>query len=144
MSLSLNDLPKNPRLDRIARRRIRRSRRKLSCRSVRPLFRPMDADRLIKDNVVHIGSGGVSEGNRECGFRAAFCDQESGCAVLARFKNGTPAPMHLLDGLPDAWVLERDASGRVLTVKPSVIAGFLRQGRFYTRAQAAAAVESND
>jgi hypothetical protein len=47
--------------------------------------------------------------------------------------------MHLLDGLPDEWVVERDAAGRVRAIKDSVIAGFVRDGRFYTREQAAAA-----
>lgn len=144
MSLPVDDLPKNPRLDRRATRRVRSRREKISCRPLGPLFQPMNADRLIKDNVAHVGSGGVSEHNQDNGFRAAFRNLESGRVVLARFKNGTPAPMHLLDGLPDAWVLERDAAGRVVTVKPSVIAGFLRQGRFYTREQAAAAVDGSD
>lgn len=140
MSLSLDDLPKNPGLDQLATNRAR-SHKEAPGRPLGPLFQPMNADRLIKDNVAHVGSAGVSESNHDGGFRAAFRNQESGCVVLARFKNGSPAPMHLLDGLPDEWVLERDASGRVVSVKPSVIAGFLRQGRFYTREQAAAATD---
>ncbi|EAR22807.1 hypothetical protein [Nitrococcus mobilis] len=138
MSLLLDDLPKNSGLDQLATHHAR-NRKEVACRPLGPLFQPMNADRLIKDNVAHIGSAGVSEGNHDCGFRPAFRNLETGCAVLARFKNGAPAPMHLLDGLPDEWVLERDAADRVVSVKPSVIAGFLRQGRFYTREQAAAA-----
>lgn len=144
MSLAVDDLPKDPGLDRLAIRLIRSRRKEAFCRPLGPLFQPMNADRLIKDNVAHLGSAGVSENNHDCGFRAAFRNLESGCVVLARFKNGAPAPMHLLDGLPDEWVLERDASGRVVTVKSSVIAGFLRQGRFYTREQAAAAAAEDD
>ncbi len=145
MSLQLDDLPKNSRLDQVATQRAR-NRKEAPCRPLEPLFQPMNATRLIKDNVAHIGSAGVSERNRDCGFLPAFRSLESGCTVLARFKNGAPAPMHLLDGLPDEWVLERDVAGRVVSVKPSVIAGFLRQGRFYTREQAAAAAaaEAND
>jgi hypothetical protein len=56
---------------------------------------------------------------------------------VSRFANGTPAPIHILDGAPEEWVVARDPSGRVIAVKASVIAGFLHQGRFYTRAQAA-------
>ena len=138
MSLLLDDLPKNPGLDQIATHRVRNCK-EAPCRSLGPLFQPMDADRLIKDNVAHIGSAGVSEHNQDQGFRPAFRNLETGCVVLARFKDGSPAPMHLLDGLPDEWVLEKDAAGRVLSVKPCVIAGFLRHGRFYTREQAAAA-----
>lgn len=143
MSLLLDDLPKNPGRDQIATRRVRNCEQAPG-RPLGPLFRPMDADRLIKDNVAHIGSAGVSEGNQDQGFRPAFRNLETGCAVLARFKDGSPAPMHLLDGLPEAWVLEKDAAGRVLRVKPCVIAGFLRHGRFYTREQAAAAAGDAD
>lgn len=142
MSLLLDDLPKNPGLDQIATHHVRTCE-EAPGRSLGPLFQPMAADRLIKDNVAYIGSAGVSEHNQDQGFRPAFRNLETGCAVLARFKDGSPAPMHLLDGLPDEWVLEKDQSGRVTSVKPSVIAGFLRQGRFYTREQAAAAGEAD-
>ena len=47
--------------------------------------------------------------------------------------------MHLLDGLPEEWVVQRDTTGRVSAIKDTVIAGFLRNGLFYTREQAAAA-----
>ena len=60
--------------------------------------------------------------------------------MISRFVNGTTAPLHILEGLPEAWVVARDASGQVTAVKDSVIAGFLRQGKFYTREQAAQAV----
>jgi hypothetical protein len=49
------------------------------------------------------------------------------------------APIHLLCGLPDEWVVTRDSAGCVSSVKASVVAGFLRDGRFYTRQQAAQA-----
>jgi hypothetical protein len=60
-------------------------------------------------------------------------------AELSRFADGRPAPMHLLEGLPDLWVVERDTQGRVSALKDTVIAGFIRGGLFYTREQAAAA-----
>jgi hypothetical protein len=60
--------------------------------------------------------------------------------VISRFANGNPAPIHVLDGLPEDWVIGRDKGGRVMAVKDSVISGFMRQGRFYTRAQAAQAL----
>ncbi|HAO31872.1 MAG TPA: hypothetical protein PLP22_06480 [Candidatus Competibacter sp.] len=96
--------------------------------------------RLRKENLTFAGTGGVSQGNRSSGFLPAFYDTESGSVQVARFSNGSPAPMHLLDGLPDEWVKRQHASGRVVSVKDSVIAGFLRRGRFYTREQAAQAV----
>ena len=95
---------------------------------------------LRQENLAFVGTGGVSQENRSGGFRPAFYDRASGRAVLARFADGRPAPMHLLDGLPREWVVARDAGGRVSAVKDTVIAGFLRDGRFYTREQAAAAL----
>ncbi|MBK8184575.1 MAG: hypothetical protein IPK63_17540 [Candidatus Competibacteraceae bacterium] len=97
--------------------------------------------RLRKDNVIFAGTGGVSQGNRSSGFLPAFYDAESGSVEVARFSNGAPAPIHLLEGLPEAWVKQRRPSGQVIAVKDSVIAGFLRQGRFYTREQAGHAMK---
>jgi hypothetical protein len=58
------------------------------------------------------------------------------------FADGTPAPFHLLDGLPDELVVARDRRLRPSQVRGSVIAGFSRNGRFYTRAEAAALVRA--
>jgi hypothetical protein len=99
----------------------------------------LTTDTLRKQNLAFVGTGGVSEENHASGFRPAFYDLATGRAALARFADGRPAPMHLLDGLPDAWVAERDASGRITAIKETVIAGFIRDGFFYTREQAAAA-----
>ena len=100
----------------------------------------MTHEKLRKENQVFAGTGGVSQGNRSSGFIPGFCDTETGAVQISRFKNGSPAPMHLLEGLPDEWVSERDLSGRVASLKASVIAGFLYQNSFYTREQAANAV----
>jgi hypothetical protein len=54
------------------------------------------------------------------------------------FADGRPAPFHMIDGLPDEVVMVRDTSGRVTSVKPSVVSGFLCMGRFFTREEAAA------
>ena len=96
-------------------------------------------DRLYRENLAFRNTGGVSGENRSRGFLPAFYDTESGTVQLARFKDGSPAPMHLLDGLPSEWVSARQA-GRVAAIKASVIAGFLHQGHFYTREQAANAM----
>ena len=95
---------------------------------------------LRKQNLAFVGTGGGSEENRSSGFRPAFHDLASGLTALARFADGRPAPMHLLDGLPEEWVVQRDATGRVCAIKDSVIAGFVRNGLFFTREQAAAAL----
>ena len=43
----------------------------------------------------------------------------------------------MLDGLPDEWIIERDLKGRAVKIKSTVISGFVRLGRFFTRQEAA-------
>lgn len=92
---------------------------------------------LREENARFRHGGGVSRNNRQHGFLPAFLDRASGRVYRACFANGAPAPLHLLDGLPDELVIDRDARGRVVAVSPSVEAGFLRGDRFYSRQQAA-------
>jgi len=82
----------------------------------------------------------VSAANRSYRFIPAFYDAATGQAYRSRFADGRPAPIHLLDGLPEPLVLERTPAGAVRAAIDTVTAGFLRAGRFYTREQAAAAV----
>jgi hypothetical protein len=105
----------------------------------RPMTNLLTTETLRKENLAFVRTGGVSAENRSSGFRAAFYDLATGRAELARFADGRPAPMHLLEGLPDSWVAKRDAQGRASAIKNTVIAGFIRDGFFYTREQAAAA-----
>ncbi|QIK39267.1 hypothetical protein GWK36_13910 [Caldichromatium japonicum] len=92
---------------------------------------------LREENQRYAASLGISQNNACLGFRPAYLNQKSGEWVLSRFRDGTPAPIHILDGLPDAWVRARDALGHVIAVDASVISGFVRDGRFYTREEAA-------
>jgi hypothetical protein len=92
--------------------------------------------RLECENRWFAGTGGRSEENRPCGFRPAFMDADTRSVYGSCFADGTPAPVHLLDGLPDEVVLTRDPSGRVRAAKASVIAGFVLEGRFFTREEA--------
>lgn len=87
-------------------------------------------------------TGGVSRNNRDQCFRPAFLDSATGRVYLSRFADGRLAPMHLMDGLPDEIVRQRNAEGRITAVTQTVIAGFARDGLFYTREQAAKAVAS--
>ena len=91
---------------------------------------------LRQQNNVFKNTGGVSKENRSVGFRPAFYDAQQHRAEVACFANGTPAPFHLLEGVPEDWVTERDSGGKVIAVKASIIAGFIRNGIFYTREQA--------
>ena len=72
--------------------------------------------------------------------RVAFCDTATGRVEPSRLADGTPAPMHLLVGLPREWVVTRGDGNEVLVVKTTVVAGFLHAGEFYTRDQAAQAI----
>jgi hypothetical protein len=96
--------------------------------------------RLRQQNQRFKGSGGISRENRGGGFLPAFSDTRTGAVYLSRFRDGRPAPMHLLDGLPGELIAARTDSGRVTAVRDGVLAGFVRQGQFYTREQAASAV----
>lgn len=104
----------------------------------------MTEGRLRRETRAYRGSGGISAENRCLGFRPAFLDQETGTVYASRFGDGRPAPFHLLDGLPDEVVEARDALGRVAVVKSSVLAGFVRGGRFHSRDEAARQVAETD
>jgi len=96
---------------------------------------------LVEQNRRFLRTGGVSVGNRSHGFHPAFLDRETGTVYIARFTDGRPVPMHILDGLPAKLVVERLPSGRVATIKGSIEAGFVKDGKFITREEAAAAVD---
>jgi hypothetical protein len=103
------------------------------------MFNLMTQQRIRRENLDFQGTGGLSENNHASGFLPAFCDSETGRTELSRLADGMLAPIHLLSGLPPEWVVTRDAAGGVSAVKPSIVAGFLRDGRFYTREEAARA-----
>ncbi|MFO1425084.1 MAG: hypothetical protein U1F70_15810 [Candidatus Competibacteraceae bacterium] len=92
---------------------------------------------LEADNQLFAGTGGVSAENRCCGFTPGFLDRETGAIYCSCWADGRPAPFHALDGLPDHLVQGRDHGGHITAIKASVIAGFIYQGCFYTREQAA-------
>ena len=100
----------------------------------------MMTDELLKqENELHEGTGGRSQENRDLGFRPAFLDFQTQVIYPSRFADGRPAPIHVLDGLPDEVIVDRAASGRVVAAKASIISGFVRNGFFYTRSAAAKA-----
>jgi hypothetical protein len=85
----------------------------------------------------YLGSGARSPENYAAGLRPAFIDRETGVVYVSRFADRRPAPFHLLDGLQDEVVLERRSCGRVVTVKPSVVSGFVLHRHFLTRDEVA-------
>ena len=88
---------------------------------------------LSRENCLYAGTAGLSDANRSEGFKPAFLDRDTGRIYRSRFRDGSPAAFHLLDGLPKTLVVRRSTSGRALAVKGTLVAGFLRRGRFYTR-----------
>lgn len=103
--------------------------------------RLMNEEVLRQENVAHHGTGGRSEENCSLGFRPAFYDFATQRIYPSRFADGRLAPCHLLDGLPEEVITDRTASGRVTSVKATVISGFVRNGYFYTRTAAARAAQ---
>jgi len=104
----------------------------------------LDGARLHGERRRYRGSAGESRLAGGRGLRPAFRDECTGEVQPACFADGRPAPVHVLEGLPAAWVVERDQRGRPVAVRPGVVCGFLRAGRFYTRAEAAAAFAAGD
>jgi hypothetical protein len=102
---------------------------------------PWGGPDLLAQSESYRGTGGCSSGNRILGFGPAFLDTDTGIVYCSCFLDGSPAPFHLLDGLPDDVVLCRSESGQVTAVKGSLVSGFVRYGKFYTRDEAAAVVD---
>jgi hypothetical protein len=103
---------------------------------------PLTQTSLALETAHYRGTGGVSENNRSLGFQPAFIDRETETVHLSRFPDGRLAPCHLLDGLPDELIVARNEQGRVMRIKNSVVSGFVRDERFYTRDEAAAMLAS--
>ena len=101
----------------------------------------MDRKTLLEENAEYAGTDGVSLVGRANRFQAAFRDKLTGRIELARFRNGAVAPVHVVCGLPEAWAVEHDDSGCIICVKSSIVAGFVRDAAFFTRAEAAASRE---
>ncbi len=97
---------------------------------------------LTFQNVVLLGTGGLSAENRRSGFVPVFLDTERAEVHPSCYANGQIASIHILDGLPEHLILANEESGAVSQVKRSVIPGFLRKGQFYTREEAADVVQN--
>lgn len=93
----------------------------------------MNEKTLHNENRQFQGTHGVSENCRATGFQPAFKDQDSGRIELSRQKSGEPATMHLISWLPREWAESTGQCGAVLTLKPGIVSGFVKDGVFYTR-----------
>lgn len=101
------------------------------------MARAVTVDQLVTENRAFENTAGVSANNRSLGFVPAFLDTVTGNVYLSCNPDGTLAVCHRMDGLPDALAVAHDATGRVTAIPATVIAGFARDGRFFTREQAA-------
>ena len=106
------------------------------------MHRLLTEESLKRESLEFSGTAGVSDENRGNGFRPAFQDTETGRVEISRFPDGQSAPMHLIDGLPESWIVARDAASKPTAIKHTVIAGFVRDNCFYTRSQAAEMVHA--
>ena len=93
--------------------------------------------RLREENEAFGGTGGVSPVNRKHGFLPAFLDTDTGVVYPSRYADGHPAPVHLYEGLPSVLFADLGAGENPKALKSSVVAGFVRGQRFYTRDEAA-------
>jgi len=75
------------------------------------------------------------------GFRPAFYDYATCTLHASRHPDGRPAGFHNFDGLPDELVVVRTDCGRAIAVKSSLMAGFERDGYFFTHATALRAAQ---
>ena len=101
----------------------------------------LDERALRRENRQFAHTCGLSLNNSDQKFVPAFRNEQTGEVALARFADGRVAPMHLIINLPEAWATAHNARGQISAVLDCVVAGFVREGQFFTRAEAAAAAE---
>ena len=97
--------------------------------------------RLANENQEFSGTGGISQNNYEYGFIPAFRNENTQEVSLSRLANGHIAPIHTLEGIPREWFLSSGNASNQMILKEHVTSGFVRQGQYYTRKQAAKAVK---
>jgi hypothetical protein len=101
----------------------------------------LTSDDIAQQSLAYRGTGGVSVENRAFGFLPAFLDRESGQIHLSCDARGIPAAVHQFDGMPADWIVKCGRDGKPCAVKASIVAGFVREGYFFTREQAAQLIQ---
>jgi len=91
---------------------------------------------LRDENRLYAQTRGISQNNRNDGFRPGYLNRITGEYLLSRFSDGTLAPIHVLDGLPESWIADRDAEGHVTAARTEIVSGFVRDNAFFTREEA--------
>jgi hypothetical protein len=93
---------------------------------------------LAWENDCFAETRGVSQNCSDRHFIPAFKDRLTGETHASVFEDGRPAMIHLLDGLPEHWIVSRDKDRHVTAVLETIISGFLRNGVFFTREEVVA------
>jgi len=96
---------------------------------------------LKNENHQYSGTGGVSQNNAQFGFIPAFRNEKTGQVVLSKTTDGKISPIHLLEGIPNTWFSNKNSTDNTLVLVNDITSGFVRQGIFYTRKDAANAVK---
>ncbi len=83
-------------------------------------------------NEEYLGTDGRSEENRHVDFVPVFMDRDTNIVYSSKFESGRTAPFYCIDGLPENAFTDDE----IPSLKPNVIAGFMREGKFFTRDEA--------
>lgn len=78
------------------------------------------------------------------GFAPAYMDMATCHVYPACDAEGRPTLHHCLDGLHPSFVWARNVHGRAIVVKPTLAAGYVRGGFFYTLTSTARALREWD
>lgn len=82
---------------------------------------------------------GSTGGSRHCapaGFIPAFLNQSSGEIRLSVLADGRVAGVHMISCLPGHWLTHHGQGRPTRSLARGIVAGFARNGRFYSRRQA--------
>lgn len=83
-----------------------------------------------------VAAPGSCHTSRESRFQPAFLDTRTNTVHISCFADGRPAPVHLPGNLPKNVQRSNGASQEPPSSGEHVVAGFLRDRKFYTRRQA--------
>jgi len=92
----------------------------------------MSHHQVVQQQDVYHQFNGAVFSDVSFGFMPAFKNIKEQQVHLSRDADGQLSLMHLFDGLPEHWIYEKDRQGRALSLKSDVIAGFMRDAKFYT------------
>ena len=89
-------------------------------------------ENLKEESTSFFQSGAVSE---KCSSfcKPCFLNKATGEIFLSQYPNGIACPFHNLNGLPEEVVLRRGNDGSVIEVLPTIISGFVKDNKFYSR-----------